>query len=73
MAPPILTWALDRGEWSASHLGHLRPGKEPTVPIVYGTECASEAVWTRWSREKSHAHAGNRTPAVQPVARRYTY
>jgi hypothetical protein len=27
MAPPFLTWALDRGEWLASHLCHFTPGE----------------------------------------------
>jgi hypothetical protein len=33
---------------------------------------APEPAWTLWSREKSLAPAGNRTTAVQPVARHYT-
>jgi hypothetical protein len=33
---------------------------------------ASESVWTLWSTEKSLATTGNRTPAVQPVALRYS-
>jgi hypothetical protein len=33
---------------------------------------APESVWMQWSREKFLASTGNRTPAVQPVARRYT-
>jgi hypothetical protein len=46
-------------------------GKEHPVPIGYEAGCAPEPVWTLWSREKSLAPAGNRTPAFQPVAHRY--
>jgi hypothetical protein len=46
--------------------------KEPLVPIGQETGWAPEAVWELWSREKFLAPAWNRTPAVQPVAHRYT-
>jgi hypothetical protein len=49
----------------------LSPEKEPPVPIGYEAGWASEPVWTLWRRETS-CTAGNRTWAVQPVARRYT-
>jgi hypothetical protein len=43
----------------------LSPGKKLQVHIEYEGGWASQPVWTLWRRE-------NRTPAVQPVARRYT-
>jgi hypothetical protein len=53
-------------------LAALPPGKEPPVLIRY------EAGWAqsrsgRCGEEKNLAPAGNRTPVVQPVARRYTH
>jgi hypothetical protein len=33
ITPPFLISSLDGGEWSASRPRHLRPGKEPSVPI----------------------------------------
>jgi hypothetical protein len=48
----------------------LPPEIEPSVPTVDAT-WALEPVWTRQRREKSLVPAGNRTPAVQPIARRY--
>jgi hypothetical protein len=65
IAPPFLTSALDEGEWSASRLGSLLPRKEPPVPIG-GPQSRSGDV------EKIVAPAGNRTPAVQPIAHWYT-
>jgi hypothetical protein len=50
----------------------LIPGKEPTVSIGYEAEWAPESVWTLWRIEKSLVPAGNGTPALQLVARRYT-
>jgi hypothetical protein len=50
----------------------LLPGKEPHVPIVQEAGRAPEPVGTLWSREKSLGPAGNKTAAVQHVARRYT-
>jgi hypothetical protein len=49
----------------------LPPGKEPPVPIGYEAGWAPEPVWMLWRRENFWT-AGNRTRAVQPVARRYT-
>jgi hypothetical protein len=42
------------------------------MPIAWEARWAPEPVCTLWSREKYVAPAGNRTPAVEPVARRYT-
>jgi hypothetical protein len=53
--------AVDGGEWSASRPGRFTPGELSPPPV-----------WTLWRREKYLAPAGNQTPAVQPVARRYT-
>jgi hypothetical protein len=50
----------------------LIPGKEAALPIGEEVRWASEPVWTMWRKEKSLALVGNQTPAVQPVARRYT-
>jgi hypothetical protein len=45
----------------------LIPGKEAAVPIGE-VWWSPEPVWTLWRKEKSLALAGNKTPAVQPVA-----
>jgi hypothetical protein len=68
VAPPFLTSALDGGEWSVSRLGR----KESPVPIVLEAGWVPEPVWRVSGREESLALAENRTPAVQPVACRYT-
>jgi hypothetical protein len=62
ITPPFLTSALDGGEWSASRPGRFTPGE-------IAPWWAPVSVWTLWRREKS-CHARNRTPTVQPVARR---
>jgi hypothetical protein len=54
----FLTSALDGGEWSASRHYRFTPG---------GT--APEPAWTLWSREKSLAPTGNRTPTVPSLYR----
>jgi hypothetical protein len=46
--------------------------KEPPVHIGQEPEWASEPVWIMWLREISVAPAGNRTPAIHPIACRYT-
>jgi hypothetical protein len=50
----------------------LPSGKEPPVPMEQEAGWAPEPAWTLWSKEKCLSPAGNRTPAVQPVAHRYT-
>jgi hypothetical protein len=65
-----MTLALDRVEWLASRLGRYTPqGKSAWYPSEAGW--APEPIWSKW-RRGNFAPAGNRTPAVQPVARRYT-
>jgi hypothetical protein len=71
IAPPFLTPALDRGEWSASRSGRFPPGKESLVTIGYesgGRRAGLDAVEYR----KSLALVGNPTTSFQAAARRYT-
>jgi hypothetical protein len=53
-------------------LAAITPGKEPTVPIGEEDGYAAERIWKLWGRKKYLDPTGNRTPAVQPVALRYT-
>jgi hypothetical protein len=65
IAPPFLTSALYGGEWLASRLGPLTPGKEPPVPI------GQEAVWTGLEGVESRkclATEVNRTPPANSQA-----
>jgi hypothetical protein len=67
IAPPFLTSALDGGEWSASLPGRFTPGERaPDTHWIGG--CMGPGLDA--IVEKNLAHAGNRTWAVQPVARR---
>jgi hypothetical protein len=68
--PSFLTSALDGGEWSASCLGRFTPGE--IIPGTYEAGWVPEPVWTLCRGEKYHVQAGIRTPAVEPVACRYT-
>jgi hypothetical protein len=64
----ILISVLSGSEWSASYPGQFNPGEVLPVPIVVGPRAGLDAA--EW-REVS-ASAGNRNPAVQLSARRYT-
>jgi hypothetical protein len=60
--PPLFTLALDGSEWSASSPGQYT-----------SRERAPSNQWIgRWVDPRAGLDAGNRTRAVQPVARRYT-
>jgi hypothetical protein len=48
----------------------LPPGKQPPEPI--GKEGGPQSRSGRCEEEKALAPAGNQTPAIQPVVRRYT-
>jgi hypothetical protein len=67
VSPPLLTLALDGGEWQASI-----PGNEPLVPTEYETGWAPGPVWTLWRREKYY-HVGNQIQAIHLVVRRHTH
>jgi hypothetical protein len=73
ISPPKLTSAVDGGEWSASHTGPYTPRETAAgthwVGGWLGPRLGLEAV----EKKESLAPVGNRKPAVQPVARRYTY
>jgi hypothetical protein len=50
----------------------LTPGKEPAVLTGWEVGWDPEPVRTLWRKGKSLAPAGNGTPAVNTVPRRYT-
>jgi hypothetical protein len=50
----------------------LPPVKQPHLPLVKEVGWAPDLVWTFWGKEKSLVPARNRTPAVHPLASRYT-
>jgi hypothetical protein len=59
-------------EWATSNAANDLPaGKESLVRIKQEVGWAPGLVCTLWSRDRSLVPAGNRTLAVQPVARRY--
>jgi hypothetical protein len=71
-APPCLTSALDEVEWSALLPGRFTPGEKAP-----GTNCIGDWVGPRddldvMEKTKIPTPAGNRSPAVQLVACRYT-
>jgi hypothetical protein len=65
------TSALDLGEWWGSRSGRFSREEGALVRIGWVSGYSPEPVWNQWRREKS-CNAGNRTRAIQPVARRYT-
>jgi hypothetical protein len=60
------------GQLDATAASSPPPGKSPPVHNGSGARWASEPVWTLWSRENPLASAGNRAPAIQSLAHRYT-
>jgi hypothetical protein len=62
----FFTSALDGGEWSASYPGRFTPGTHG-IGGWLGPRAGLNSVDMR----KTFCSAGERTPAVQPVARRY--
>jgi hypothetical protein len=67
IAPQFLTSVLDGGEWSASRPGRFTKGESPRYSLdrrLGGPQSQSG----RNVEEKNLSSAGNRTPAVQPVA-----
>jgi hypothetical protein len=72
IASPILTSVQGGGEWTASRSGHFTPGE---IASGYPLDTRFGGPQSRsghYREEKSLASAGNRTPAVLPVASRYT-
>jgi hypothetical protein len=55
--------ALDGGDWP--------PQRSCSFVPSYDAGSAPEPVWMLWRREKSLTPEENRTPAIQPTARRY--
>jgi hypothetical protein len=72
IAPSFLPSALDGSEFSPSRPDCSSPGEKLTGTHWiegWGSRAGLEAV----KKRKSVTSAGNRIPAAQPVARRYTY
>jgi hypothetical protein len=70
MAPPFLNSALDGGEWSASHPGRFTPRETAQATHLTGG-CMGHTADLDTGEEKL-ASTGNRSSAIEPVARRYT-
>jgi hypothetical protein len=66
VAPPFLTSALYVGEWSCTRPSRFTPGERAP-----GTHWIGGWVGPRAGMD-ALTLVGNRTPAVRPVARRYT-
>jgi hypothetical protein len=71
-APPFLTSALHRGEWSVSSPDLFTPEERAPNAYCIGEWVAHRAGPDALEKRKSLSSAGNRTSAVQSVARRYT-
>jgi hypothetical protein len=72
ITPLFLTSALEGGEWSASRPGRFTPGKSPRYPLdrrLGGPQNRPGCSGI----EKNLVPAGNRTAAVQLIARPCTY
>jgi hypothetical protein len=63
-----ITSTLDGGKWFASRPGPFTPGERALdIHSIRGWRGrGAEPVWALWSREKSFAPPGNRTPASSP-------
>jgi hypothetical protein len=69
-APSFLTSTLHTAEWSAS-----RPSRFTATETVFSTQCIGgsvgpKAVLDEVEKRKTSRPVRNRTPAVEPVARR---
>jgi hypothetical protein len=70
-APPFLTPELDGGEWSATRPCRFRPGEMvPVTLCIRG--CLSPSTGMDSLERRNLDPAGNITPTIHPVARRYT-
>jgi hypothetical protein len=63
---------LDGGEWSASRPCRFAPGKRAFSIHWIGGQVDQRAGMDTVDNRKIWPPVGNRTPVVQPVARRYT-
>jgi hypothetical protein len=69
--PPFFVSALDGGAWSVSRPGRFTPrGKRPRYPLDMRL-CVPQNLDAMRYRKVS-CPCGNRTPAVEPIARLYT-
>jgi hypothetical protein len=71
IAPPLLTSALNGGEWSASRSGRIT-AEERTLCARWVGAGGPYSQSQRIGEENKVVPTGNRTPAAQPVVHRYT-
>jgi hypothetical protein len=71
IAPLFFTSALDGGEWTGSRLGRSTPGERAPGTLWTGGWVGPTADLDAVEKRKIFDLSRNRTPAVQPVARRY--
>jgi hypothetical protein len=71
IAPLFLTLAVYGGEWSASRPCRFNLGERSSSIHWIGSWLGSRA-GRRYGEEKNINPAGNQTPAVQTLVRRYT-